>query len=124
MHISVCNGELSILSLQSSTRIATDSFGVFSNLYQFYLCLFVCSKQVGFLWLRLLLQKQKFSIVWRLKTTLVSKTTSLKMRFLLTWIIVKVTKTSNNVKSRVLILATPGSVYSPRVATSVMLRIK
>ena len=48
-----------------------------------------------------------------------SKTTSL--RFLFTWITVKVTKTSKNGKSSVPILL---SVYSQRVAVSVILRIK
>ena len=38
------------------------------------------------------------------------------MRLLLTWIIVKVSKTNNNVKSRVLILAALWSVYSSRDA--------
>ena len=37
------------------------------------------------------------------------------------WVIVKVTKTSNDMKFKVLILATLGSVYSPRLAISVML---
>ena len=41
-----------------------------------------------------------------------------------TWILVKVTKTNNNGKSGVLVLVTPRSVYSLRVAISVMLRIK
>ena len=48
MNISICNGELSILSMQSSTRDATAYFDFFSNLYWFYLCLYVRSKQVGF----------------------------------------------------------------------------
>ena len=97
-----------IMSYTEKTRTS-------SNLYWLYLSLFMCSKQVDFLWLRILFLKENFSIVWCLKTTLVSKTTLLKIRFSFTWIVVKVTKTSNNVKSRALILTTLGSLYSPRI---------
>ena len=42
----------------------------------------------------------------------------IKNEVFFTWIIVQVTKTTNNVKSRVPILATLGSVYSHRVMLS------
>ena len=103
MHISICNGQLSILPLQRSTRNATASFEFFSNLC-FYLCFFACSKQVGFFWSHVLFQKENFSI-------LVQNLLWLKIRVLFRVIIVKVMKTSHNVKSRVLIVATIGSVY-------------
>ena len=64
MHISICNDELSILFLQISTRNATTSFEFLSNFYWFYLCLFLCSKQVDFLWFHVLFQNENFSIVW------------------------------------------------------------
>ena len=110
----ICNVQLAMQWLLSS----------FSGILWIYFCLFVCSKQVGFPGLGVLVQKQNFSRVWFLKTTLVSIMISLKMRFLLTRVLAKVIKTSNKLKSRVLYLVTLGSIYTPCVAISVILRIK
>ena len=112
-----------LLDVLGSTRNVTASLELFFNLYWFYLCLFVCSKQSDFLLLRVLFQKENFSIVSCL-APLVQDRLWLKLGFLFTWIIVKVTKTSSNMKSRVFLLATLGSVYSPCVAIFVILRVK
>ena len=119
----ICNGELSsfFCKVQQSSTASFEFFRIFIDSID--VCLCVQQKQVGILWLYVLFQKENFSIVWCLKTTLISKATILKMRFLFMWII-EVTKTSNTGKSRVLILATLGSVYSPHVPISVRLKIK
>ena len=86
----------------------------FSSFFKSLLILFMFmySKQVGFLWLYRLFSKKDSSVAWCLKTTLVSKTTSLKMRFLFMKTILKVTKASKNVKSRVLIVFNRFSIFT------------
>ena len=86
-----------------------------------YVCLCVQNKWV-FLVARTALKREFF---YSLVSGAISpRPLVIKNEVFFTWIIVQVTKTTNNVKSRVPILATLGSVYSPCDAISVMLRIK
>ena len=104
-----CNGHLSILSLPSLTPNVTAFFEFYRFFINYiYACLCVQNKWVLF-WSRGLFQEENFAIVWYL-APLVQDRLWLKMWFLFTWIIVKVKKARSNVKSRVFILATRGSV--------------